>query len=56
LFIEVKLWCLPDILLLKAQWYCCYTLSDQDLEELMAQQCIDPPWNTVVLIVQHSFD
>src|SRR3712207_6205048 len=47
LLIEVKLWRLPDVILLKARWYCCYALSDRDLEEVMVQRCVYPRWNTV---------
>ncbi len=38
--IEVKLCRLLDILLLKVPWYCCYALSDRDLEEVMAQRTV----------------
>jgi len=36
----VKLRRLLDILLLKVPWYCCYALSDRDLEEVMAQRTL----------------
>jgi hypothetical protein len=40
LFIELNLWRLPDILLLKMLWYCYYALSYRDLEEVMAQRTL----------------
>lgn len=28
---------LPNIILLNVRWYCCYPLSNRDLEEMMAE-------------------
>jgi transposase, IS6 family len=29
---------LPEIILLNVRWYCCYSLSYRDLEEMMAER------------------
>jgi transposase-like protein len=38
---------LPDIILLNVRWYCCYSLSYRDLEEMMAERGVEVDHSTI---------
>lgn len=38
---------LPEIILLNVRWYCCYSLSYRDLEEMMQERGVEVDHSTI---------